>query len=74
MKISLNSNDMHAAIREFLQRRNIVDEGTELDISIQTLRKGGSTADISIVNNTKEIVVETAKEKPKPFGSKLDGV
>jgi|LWDU01.1.fsa_nt_gi hypothetical protein len=74
MKISLNSNDMHAAIREFLQRRNIVDEGTELDISIQTLRKGGSTADISIVNNTKEIVVETAEEKPKPFGSKLDGV
>jgi hypothetical protein len=74
MKISLNSNDMHAAIREFLQRRNIVDEGTELDISIQTLRKGGSTADISIVNNTKEIIVESSEEKSKPFGSKLDGV
>lgn len=74
MKISLNSNDMHAAIREFLQRRNIVDEGTELDISIQSLRKGGSTADISIVNNTKEIVVESNEEAPKPFGNKLDAL
>lgn len=54
MDIKLNNNDIHAAIRGFLQERNIVDSYTELNISF-TMSRGanpGASAEVTIIDAT----------------------
>lgn len=60
MDIKLNNNDIHAAIRGFLQERNIVDSYTDLNISFSVSRgaNAGATAEVTILE-TKDEVVES---------------
>jgi len=51
MDIKLNNKDIHAAIRGFLQERNIVDSYTELNISFAVTRGAtpGASAEVTII-------------------------
>ena len=79
MKITLNNSDIHAAIRGYLQNRNIVNASTELDINISVSRgtNAGAQADVSIIDTNSPIVDEIAQDavesKESPFGDRLKG-
>ena len=78
MKISLNKNDLHAAVRGYLASRNIVSDVTELEISIKAVKGGQPTAEVSIID-TSGLAHGTEQEdtiKPNtdsPFGDRLKG-
>jgi len=51
MKISLDTNDVKLAIREFVENRKIIHKATNVDISIQKLRGGDDlVVDIKILD------------------------
>lgn len=58
---------MHSALREYLNKRNIIDEFTDLDISITVSRgvNAGATAEITIVDDQ---VSENDTELSLPTG------
>lgn len=62
MDIKLNNNDIHAAIRGFLQERNIVDSYTDLSISFSVSRgaNAGATAEVTILEAKSEVVESEA--------------
>jgi len=65
MEIKLNNNDIHAAIRGYLQERNIVDSDTKLAINIAVTRGSvpGASAEITILEpNTDTPEVNSAPE------------
>jgi hypothetical protein len=65
MDIKLNNNDIHAAIRGFLQERNIVDSYTELNISF-TMSRGanpGASAEVTIVDTADSTSTTTEPSK-----------
>jgi len=77
MKISLNKNDLHAAVRGYLASRNIVTDTTELEISIKAVKGGQPTAEVSIIDasglmHTSEPEVDI-HIKESPFGDRLSG-
>lgn len=77
MKISLNKNDLHAAVRGYLASRNIVTDTTELEISIKAVKGGQPTAEVSIIDasglmHTSEPEADT-HIKESPFGDRLSG-
>jgi len=71
MEIKLNNNDIHAAIRGFLQERNIVDSYTELDIAITVSRgtNSGASADVTILEATNTSLKKDEATPPKPSGA-----
>ena len=77
MKISLNKNDLHAAVRGYLASRNIVSDVTELEISIKAVKGGQPTAEVCIIDsNGLAHVTESDTEAPakeSPFGDRLKG-
>jgi hypothetical protein len=77
MKISLNKNDLHAAVRGYLASRNIVSDVTELEISIKAVKGGQPSAEVSIIDsNGLAHVTESDTETPtkeSPFGDRLKG-
>lgn len=77
MKISLNKNDLHAAVRGYLASRNIVNDATELEISIKAVKGGQPTAEVSIIDsNGLSHITESDTEAPtkdSPFGDRLKG-
>ena len=62
MDIKLNNNDIHAAIRGYLQERNIVDSYTDLSISFSVSRgtNAGATAEVTILEAKSEVVESEA--------------
>jgi hypothetical protein len=66
MEIRLNNNDIHAAIRGYLQERNIVDSETNIDINIIATRGAnpGASAEVTILEPNADMTeVSSAPEK-----------
>jgi len=69
MKISLNKNDLHAAVRGYLASRNI---------SIKAVKGGQPTAEVSIIDTSGLAHVTEHEDTIKPntdspFGDRLKG-
>jgi len=68
MIIKLNNKDIHGAIRGLLQDQNIIDSYTEIDTTITVGRgaNAGVTAEVTILDNGSDPVVETTNKTPSP--------
>jgi hypothetical protein len=67
MEIKLNNNDIHAAIRGFLQERNIVESHTDINIAITVSRgvNSGATAEITILEPGEQVAnITTIEDVP----------
>ena len=64
MEIKLNNNDIHAAIRGFLQERNIVESHTDINIAITVSRgvNAGASAEITILEPGEQVADSTTTE------------